>query len=150
MPQDAADAHRVYAKVLDHFQGRLVQNVVYYGDIFDEQTFYGSVAQRTGGMLMQPTRSNAGHQVLSSVLLYIVKTLLGRLQPVWPPVPAAEEEAEVGLEALEDFVLYHLDELRAVDTEEVRPGHAVLWFACRVGRWQLAGHWQFACRGWAG
>jgi hypothetical protein len=136
VPQVATDAHRVYTKVLDHYQGKLVQHVVYYGDIPDEQAFYGSLAQRTGGMLMQPTRSNAGHQVLSSVLLYIVKTLLGRLQPVWPPPPAAGDEAEDGLEALEDFVLYHLAELRAVEDEEVRPGHCL--FACWVGQGQFA------------
>jgi hypothetical protein len=120
LAQVATDAQRVYAKVLDHFNGSLVQHVVYYGDEPLDAAFFGSLAQRTGGMLMEPTAD--GYQVLSTGLLHIIKLLLSQF-PGGPPPPAPAEESEDDLPPMDDWLLYDLQELHAVETEEVRPGH---------------------------
>jgi hypothetical protein len=116
--QVAADAQRMSSKVLDHFNGSLVQHVVYYGNSESAKAFYGSLAQRTGGMLMQPNVT--GQQVLSTALLHIVKLLLSQF-PGGPPPPAPVEESEEDiLPPLQGFYLYDLEELNDVETEEVR------------------------------
>lgn len=74
-PKVASDIFRTFAKVLEHFDGKLVLNIVAYNNAAPE--VYGSFAQRTGGMLMNPISRNPA--VLARGLTDVVRALLGQM-----------------------------------------------------------------------
>lgn len=123
----AGDIQRVFGLVLEHFGGSLVQNVVYYGSDRQLHTFYGSLAQRTGGMLMVPQSTNSG--LLAGGLLHVVKSLLAHLVPE----VAAGGQGEEGADALRGFQLFDVAQLQPVETEEVGGGSG-------RGRWEVTAH----------
>jgi hypothetical protein len=92
---DAADFFKCFqATALRHFGSNLILNcVVYNNDVFTvgpdadpsaEQRLYGSLAQQTGGMLMEPD-SSRDSSVLARGLTAVVRKLIARMQGVRLP-----------------------------------------------------------------
>jgi hypothetical protein len=114
-PEVAKDLFRVFGKVLNHFQDNLVLNCVLLNGDDSDQAIYGSLAQQTGGMLMQPRSRSPS--VLASGLMAVVKTLISRM-------PGQQQHAANGAanqdpSALDGFRLMDLSNLPARNTEQV-------------------------------
>jgi hypothetical protein len=104
---DAADFFKCFqATAFNHFGGNLILNCVVYNDVFTDgpdappsatQRLYGSLAQQTGGMLMEPD-SSRDSSVLARGLTAVVCKLIARMQGVRLPAGnQRQQQRGVGL-----------------------------------------------------
>jgi hypothetical protein len=111
-PEVAKDLFRVFGTVLNHFGSNLVLNCVLYGRDPDNEAIYGSLANRTGGMLLKPCSRSSW--VLAKGLMAVVKTLLSRM-----PGQPADEAGNNDPSELDGFTLMDISKLPERNTEQV-------------------------------
>ena len=128
-PEVANDIFRVFEKVLSHFEDNLVLSCVLYDSGASNQSIYGSLAQRTGGMLMQPCSRSAS--VLAKGLMAVVKALISRMPGQPQAAPGAPNEDP---SALNGFRLMDISSLPARNTEQVIKGWCL---QDKAGMWTL-------------
>jgi hypothetical protein len=108
--QDASDFFKCFcATALSHFGSNLILNcVVYNTDVFTAgpaappsatQRLYGSLAQQTGGMLMEPD-SSRDSSVLARGLTAVVRKLIARMQGVRLPAGSYRHPQQQRLQQL--------------------------------------------------
>lgn len=106
----ASDVFRVFHLVQEHYAGNLVLNCVMYSGA--PADVYGSLVQRTGGMLMEPVSRQP--QVLAKGMLDVIRTLLSTMP--------GGVGGDAAVSSLEGFQLYDVSGLPARECEQVRRG----------------------------
>ena len=130
---DARDVFKTFQKTaLAHFAGNLILNCVVYNSRglratvpCEKQLLYGSFAQQTGGMVMQPDSRDS--VVLATGLVSCVQSLLGRLigrRLQQQPQPEDAEDGQVpqAEQGLQGFKLIDLSGLKNRASEQEEAG----------------------------